>query len=209
MEDSAENLPHEDDLSLDIVRRIQAGDDSGWEDLYLTYRDSLLFSIRCRLGARLRAHVASEDILHSVVKDALGELQRFEHRGPGALRHYLHACVLNKIRNKAAYHDALKRGGAVPLSDSLAARIPSARAGALVYRDAERYERLEAGLARLPEPMREVVLLRLVEGLSNAEAAVVLGKSVEATSKSFHRALARLGSLVGEAPRDGAREAER
>ena len=205
MEDSPENPSTASDLSLDIVHRIQAGDDSAWEDLYLRYRDSLLFSIRCRLGTRLRSRLASEDILHSVVKDALGELQRFEPRGPGALRHYLHVCVLNKIRNRADHFGAQKRSGDVPLSDSIAARVPSSDEHELGYVNRGRYERLERGLAALPEPMREIVLLRLVEGLSNAEASQVLEKSPEAASKAFNRALARLGSLVEDpAPREEA-----
>ena len=85
------------DLSLELVRRIQAGDREAWDGLYLRYHDALLFAIRCRLGSRLRARLQSEDVLHSVIKDAMKDLARFEPRGAGALGHYLHVCVLNKI----------------------------------------------------------------------------------------------------------------
>ncbi len=187
------------DLSLELVRRIHGGDREAWDELYLRYHDVLLLAIRARLGSRLRARLESEDILHSVVKDALRDLERFEPRGPGALGHYLHVCVLNKIRSKAEFHGAERRSGEETLSDSLLARLPGSAANEPRYLDGERFERLERALARLPENLREVVLLRTVEGLSNQEAAAVLGKTPEAASKLFNRALARLGSLVGPA----------
>jgi hypothetical protein len=94
--------------SIELLRRIQAGDRKAWEDLYLGYRGRLLLSIRCRLGKELRSKVQSEDILQSVFKDALAELDAVEHRGRGALDSYLHVCVLNKIRNKADFFGAKK-----------------------------------------------------------------------------------------------------
>jgi len=187
------------DLSLELVRRIQAGEPEAWERLYRRYHDVLLFSIRSRLGRGLRAWLQSEDILQSVVKDALGDLERFEPRGPGSLEHFLHVCVLNKIRTKAAFYGARRRAGEERVPTSELDELPRA-AGEPRYLDGARYERLERGVAQLPDPMREVVLLRSVEGLGNEEAAVLLGKSPAATSKLYNRALARLGTLLGSVP---------
>lgn len=183
------------DLSLELVRQIQAGDRQAWERLYLRYHDALLFAIRSRLGSNLRAWLQSEDILQSVVKDALRDLERFEPRGPGSLQHYLHVCVLNKIRSKAAHFGAEKRAGERRVPSSVLDALPEA-SGAPRYHDGARYERLELGLAQLDEPMREVVLLRSVEGLSNEEAAGILKKTPAATSKLYNRALARLGTWM-------------
>lgn len=194
MSDPKPNL----DASLELVRRIQSGDDGAWDELYLRYRDQLLLSIRCRLGPNLRSHLESEDILHSVFRDALADLQRFELRNPRALNHYLHTCVLNKIRNKADYFGAAKRQGEVPLTDSLLTQLPDPDATPQ-YHDSVRYAALERALARLPEEMREVVLLRRVEELSNQEAAEILGKTPEATSKLYNRAVARLATLTQQA----------
>jgi len=186
------------EISTELVRRIQEGDDSAWPELYRRYRDPLLLSIRCRLGPKLRSHLQSEDILHSVVKDALVDLRKFEPRGANSLDHYLHVCVLNKIRVKAEYYSAKKRSGEVPLRETLHGELPDSGAGEPRYLDAERYERLERALERLPEPMREVVLLRRIENLSNLEVAEVLGKNPDATSKTYNRAIARLGMLMRE-----------
>ena len=181
-----------DESSVELVARIQAGDLPSMETLYLRYRDRLILSIRCRLGPHLRARMESEDILQSVFKDVIAGIDRFEYRGQSSLNRYLHACVLNKIRRKAEYHAAGKRTGEVPLSDSILDRVPDATGAEPGYLDAERFERLERGLGRLPEEMREAVVLRRVEELSNHETARVMGKTPEATSKLYNRALARL-----------------
>jgi RNA polymerase sigma-70 factor (ECF subfamily) len=189
--------PSAAERSIDLVRRIQQGDARAWDDLYLRYRDRLLLSIRCRLGAQLRARLESEDILHSVFKDALSDIHRFHPVHPQALNRYLHACVLNKIRSKADYHAAIKRSGEVVLSDSILEQIPNPAGASPSYVDTDRFERLERALERLPEEMREILMLRRVEELSNREAAEVMGKSPEAASKLYNRALARLAMWMG------------
>ena len=182
------------ELSQELVRRIQAGDRGAWERLYRRYHDPLLLAIRARLGAGLRACLESEDVLHSVVKDAFDDLARFEHRGAGSLGHYLHVCVLNKIRAKAAHYGAAKRAGERRTPTSVLDGFPGR--GEPGYHDAERFGRLERAMAALPEELREVLVLRAIERLPNAEVAAILGKSPAATSKLYNRALARLGSLA-------------
>ncbi len=192
-------LPPPED-SIDLVQRIQAGDDAAWERLYLRFRDRLLLSIRCRLGASLRAKLESEDILHSMFRDALSDLQRFVPQGPSSVNHYLHTCVLNKIRSKAEHFGALKRRGEVALTDSMLAALPNAADSEPRYSDFDTFDRLERALARLPDETREVILLRLVEDVPNQDVAVSLGKSPEAASKLYQRGLARLAVLMTGTP---------
>lgn len=188
-------LPPPED-SVDLVRRIQTGDGEAWERLYLRFRDRLLLSIRCRLGSHLRARLESEDILHSMFRDALSDLHRFTPQGPASVNRYLHACVLNKIRSKAEHYGALKRRGEVPLTDSMLAALPNAADSEPRYSDFQTYDRLERALARLPDETREVILLRLVEDVPNQDVATAIGRSPEATSKLYQRGLARLAVLI-------------
>jgi RNA polymerase sigma-70 factor (ECF subfamily) len=53
-------------------------------------------------------------------------------------------------------------------------------------------------IAALPEADREVILLRNYEGLSNADAAAVLGLDVSAASKRYARALLKLRQLLND-----------
>jgi RNA polymerase sigma-70 factor (ECF subfamily) len=199
---AAAALPPEPDAgaSVALVRRIQQGDRAAFADLYARYRDRLLFAIRCRLGARLRARMQSEDVLQSVMREAVADLGRFEPRGDHALARYLHTCAFNKIRGQARRWAAERRRGEGELTEGALAGIPDP-ADPLAYREPARWERLERALNALPQAMREVILLRQLEGMSNAAAAAALGKSEDAASKLFTRAMARLVSLVREESR--------
>lgn len=180
--------------SLALVERLKAGDERAWEQLYLLHHDALLFSIRSRLGPALREHLQSEEIFHSVVADALSDIQRFEPRGPQALRRWLSTCVVNKLRSKARQFGAARRAGARALTDSLAEGLAAKPEDAPRYVDAPRWEALERALGDLEDEPREIVLMRAFDGLSNAEVAERFGRTAAATSKIYNRALARLGA---------------
>lgn len=182
-------------ISNELVRRVKEGDDHAWEDLYLRYRDRLLFSIRCRLGAELRRRIDSEDILQSVVREALTDIDRFTPQSPNAFEHYLFVCVHNKIRAKWAYFAAERRDLRKSVEIDAAEEIVVGPRGAPRYANPT-FERLEDALRSLPDEMREVVLLRKTEGLSNEETAAIIKKSPEATSKILNRAVAKLGVML-------------
>lgn len=190
--------PPPEPATLDLVRRMQAGEERAWAELYGAYRDELLFFVRTRMGPALRAAVASEDVLQSVALEAFRELPRFEPRGEGSLRRFLHVLVLHKLRDLADRAGAQKRAGGVALTDDLAARLPAPVDAAPAYADPA-YERMERAIARLPDDMREVLVLRRIEGRASREVAELLGKSDEAVRKLHSRALARLSIELGDA----------
>jgi RNA polymerase sigma factor (sigma-70 family) len=87
----------------------------------------------------------------------------------------------------------------VPLTDSVAGSLATPEPPG--YHDRERYEQLERALARLPDEMRRVVVLRKVDGLSSKEAAAQLGRSDAATRQLYARAIARLAEWFAEQER--------
>lgn len=185
-------------LTLDLVARIRGGDRGAWDDLYARYRDRLLFAVRCRLGAGLRQKLESEDILQSVMLEALGEMEGFAPEGPDSLRHFLHVLITRKIRDRADTFGAAKRAGDRPL-DTAAER--AAAATPPTYSDAPRFEALERALARLPDDLREIVTLRKIDGLPSAEVARRLGLTDAAVRKAVSRGMARLTRLALEEER--------
>lgn len=187
--------------SVEVARRAAAGDREAFAELYRRHHDGLLLTIRCRLSPGLRVRLTSEDVLQSVMADVLSDIARFEPRGSGSLARWLHTAALNKIRNRADHFAAGRRAGDVSLTDSLLVGLGGAPDAAPEYMAPERWEPLERALSALPEEMREAVVLRTLEGLSNEQAARELDKSPAATSKLYNRALARLGTrLAGLAP---------
>jgi RNA polymerase sigma-70 factor (ECF subfamily) len=178
--------------TLLILEKIRGGDSEGWSELYRRYHDPLLFWIRMNMGSRLRRFLQSEDIFQSVALEWLRELDRFEYRGTGSLQRFLRRLILNKIRDRAEFHRAEKRGEPEALDED---RVPAVLPPS--YQDPETFERLERALLKLPEAMRDVVLLHKVEGLSTKEVASRLGKSDEAVRKTYSRALAKLALEMG------------
>ena len=192
--------PPDDEATLQILGRIEAGDREAWEELYRRYHDRLLFVVRMRLGRRLRGHLQSEDVLQSVVLEAFQALRSFEYRGPGSLQRFLQKMVTNKIRDLADTYGAEKRAGAVQLDEELARLVPQRGSGdEPAYYETEVYERLERCLAALPDEMRDLVLLRKVDGLSSKEVSERTGKSDAAVRKAYSRALARLATSMASA----------
>lgn len=183
--------------TVELLGRIQEGDRNAWTDLYRIYHDELLFVVRMNLGNRLRTALESEDVLQSVALEAFKALPGFQHRGKGSLRYFLHRLVLNKIRDRADTFKAKKRAGSVPLTDSLLGALPH-NEGEPEYMDGDRFERLENCLNRMPEEMRQVLLLRKVEDHPSREVARLMGRSDAAVRKLYSRALARLTLLMNE-----------
>lgn len=188
--------PPDDHATLELVGRMQAGDDDAWREIYGRYRDELLLSIRVRMGANLRAALQSEDVLQSVVLEAFQAMPRFVDRGPGSLRGYLERLLQQKLRGRARRIATQKRRGEQALTETIAAA--AATPATVAYTD-PRYERLERALALLPPDMREVLVLRRIEGLSIDAVAARMARSSAATLKLHARAMARLTLLMQDA----------
>ena len=57
-------------------------------------------------------------------------------------------------------------------------------------------EQVQAALGQLTPDQRQVIILKFLEGLSNAETAAILNKPVGAVKSLQHRALAALQRLL-------------
>ena len=62
--------------------------------------------------------------------------------------------------------------------------------------DGEAAERMNKLLATLPEKQREILILRVVVGMSAEETAEAVGSTAGAVRVAQHRALARLKSEI-------------
>jgi|SRR5579872_1186614 len=105
-------------------------------------------------------------------------------------RPWLHRIALNVFRNR------LRRPAPLELLEGSAAAPPGREPEAVAVRNAER-EQLRRHLLALPRPYREAVVLRHVQGLPYAEAALVLGVPVGTVKSNCHRGLRRLQERIG------------
>jgi RNA polymerase sigma-70 factor (ECF subfamily) len=202
------NTPDAD--SPDIVallERAGAGDAAAVDALLARHREGVRRFIDLRLDPALRGRLDASDVLQEAQLEVARRLPDYLRRRPMPFRAWVcrtaHQSLLRLRRHHAdAACRAVGREGRLPEQSSalLARRLqghgptPSQE----VLR-AERLERLQATLAGLPEADREVILLRTFEGLSNQEAAQVLGLEPDAASKRYARALVRLQKALAEA----------
>jgi RNA polymerase sigma-70 factor (ECF subfamily) len=182
--------PDADALVAAATEQARAGDDDALRLLYLLYADNVFGYVL----AILRDEHDAEDVTSEVFA-----------RLPRALHHYkvsatpFAAWLLRVARNAALDH--LRAQRSVPLAEVHASGETAA------HLTRERLQGLTAAFAALPEDQRQVMLLRLVAGLTPAEVAEQLGRSVDAIHALQHRARRRLRAdltQAGWAPRAAA-----
>src|SRR3954470_21036289 len=182
--------PDADALVAAATERARNGDDDALRLIYLLYADNVFGYV----VAIVHDDHDAEDITSEVFA-----------RLPRALTHYkvsatpFAAWLLRVARNAALDH--LRAQRSVPLAEVHAT-------GATAEHQArERLQGLTAAFAALPADQRQVMLLRLIAGLTPAEVAEQLGRSVDAIHALQHRARRRLRrelTQAGWAPRAAA-----
>lgn len=180
--------------------------------LLTDHLDLLRAYVRGRLGAKLRTKESSLDLVQSVCREALRDLDAFEDRGEGSFRRWLLTRAENKLKDKGRFWARERRDPGREVS--LAAEAKDADPGTVEVGDQlagaptpldvaaarEELRGLEAAFAGLPDDYREVIVMTKLEGLSHAEAGARLGRTPAATRSLLCRALARLATgLEGDA----------
>ena len=164
-------------LVPDAAARAREGDDDALRLLYLLYADNVYGYVL----AIVRDEHDAEDITSEVFSRLPRALTRYK---SGATP--FAAWLLRVARNAALDH--LRAQRSVPRAEVHAAtEAADTPAG-------ERLADLRAALAALPADQRQVLLLRLVAGMTPGEVAAQLGRSVDAVHALQHRARRRLRS---------------
>ena len=171
-------------VEADLIERARDGDVAAFESLVRAHQDVAFRTAWVVSGGADDAEDAAQE---GFVK-AFAALRRFRAGSP--FRPWLLTIVANEARN---------RRRAASRREALALRIPEDRraGGAAPSPEAavlanERHEVLMAGLARLAEADREVITLRYLLELSEAEAAAALDVPAGTVKSRLSRALERL-----------------
>jgi RNA polymerase sigma-70 factor, ECF subfamily len=157
------------------AERARDGDDDALRLLYLLYADNVFGYVL----AIVRDEHDAEDITSELFSRLPRALTRYQ---SGATP--FAAWLLRVARNAALDH--LRAQRSIPLAEVHVARE------AAEPRARERLADLLAALAALPADQRQVMLMRLVAGMTPGEVAEELGRSVDAVHALQHRARRRL-----------------
>ncbi len=178
-----------------ILRRARDGEAAALSHLYARFHGTLERAASHGLGARLHRQFDTADIVQSVFADLLRDLPRIEDRGEAAFRGWLQTAVLNKVRMKARRQTlrcGLRRETrlSTDAGSELAARAPGPDTLAAERDEVAHLSRL---LGSLPPEQREVICLRVDEGLSWSDVARALDlPTADAARVRYVRALCSL-----------------
>ncbi len=174
--------PDADALVAAATTRARDGDEDALRLLYLLYADNVF--------GYVLAIVKDEHDAEDITSEVFARLSR-------ALTHYqvsatpFAAWLLRVARNAALDH--LRAQRSVPRA------VVRARTEDFEMQAGERLAGLRSALESLPSDQRQVMLLRLVAGLTPSEVAERLDRSVDAVHALQHRARRRLQSELTQA----------
>lgn len=159
---------------------------------------SLLVVIEARLSGALKRRLAPEDIWQDALLHVWRDRHQCQWRGIRSFRAWVLTIIENRIREAAAREQAEKRGGGNhPLPFSAVADPSDTTAGfagpagsttpsrVAIYQ--EQAAVMKAALASLPEDVREIVRLRLLEQLTIDAIADRLGLGESAVRHRFRK----------------------
>lgn len=167
-----------------------AGRDSAFAEIMHRHREPIYRLIRGYVGDPEEAM----DLVQECFTSGFKSLDRYDQERP--LRAWLSTIAINKCRDWARRR-AVRRFFSASASDAAAAaRVQDAEPQAdTVAADREELERLWQAVADLPRNLKEPLILRTIEGLSQSETAAVLRISEKAVETRVYRARAKLAAL--------------
>jgi RNA polymerase sigma-70 factor, ECF subfamily len=195
-----------------LLKRAVSGDDASVGALLLRHEARLRRMVAFRLDSRLRGRVDASDVMQEVHLEASRHLAQYlEDPGMplflwlrGIASHKLleaHRRHLGTPMRDARREIAMYRGLPGATSAAIAAQLlgHATRPSEAAMR-AENHLRLQEALNDLEPLDREILALRHIEQLTNAEAAGVLGIKEAAAGKRYLRALERLRETLRQMP---------
>ena len=191
------------ELEVDaLVEKAVLGDNEALADLFSHYKSQLRRMIAFRMDQNLKGRVDPSDVLQEAFLDLVERLPAFKDKGMSFfvwLRLVTHERLLRVHRQhlNTQKRDARREVGfqkgidvtSISLAAHLLGEFSSVEGKAI---RAEKSARLHTILDKMQPDDREIIALRIFEGLSNMEIAEVLGLTKQTTSKRFLSAITKL-----------------
>jgi len=167
----------------DLVEMAKAGDNDAFGELYERYLDKIYSYIYYRTGN----HHDTEDLTARVFFRAMAHIESYTERGV-PFQAWLYRIAHNLVAN---WHRDRGRRKVIPLDEFIAASLKS-DAPDQQAEDQEERDALRAAMRRLPEERQQLLLLKFVDHLSNAEIGVIMDRTEGAIKSLYHRTLITL-----------------
>ena len=168
------------DQHVDLVIRLQQGDDKAFEQLYELHRKQVwLYCLKIVSDRELASDVFQETFIRIYQKSG-------SFRGTGSITGWIFRIARN------ACYDALRRQKSHPsVSD-----VDDMASPANSYDNIEDREQLGQALDQLTREQKEIILLREIQGFSYKDIAQLTGASLASVKVRLFRARERLRSVL-------------
>jgi RNA polymerase sigma-70 factor (ECF subfamily) len=171
----------------------RAGDPDAVEQLLVRLRPGVVRYCRARLGREDGSYGSADDVAQEVCMAVVKALPKHSDRGvPFAA--FVYGIAAHKVADaqRAGYRNRSEATDRVPDSAD-----PSGGPEDVLLAQ-ERARDARALLDRLPPAHRELLVLRVISGLTAEQTGAALGMTAGAVRVAQHRALARLRALAAE-----------
>ena len=194
------NAPDDSCPSVVLAQSASRGDREALTKLLEQYLPELRAFVRLRTGPKLLAQETPEDLVQSVCREVLGNLDGFDYRSEQAFKSWLFLSALHKVQDKARYYGAKKRDVGQLWGEcedpQLLSGYVSLVSPSRVAIAREDVQLLESVFDQLSDEHREVITLHRLVGLDHDAIGQRMGRTAAASRVLLHRALARLGRLM-------------
>ena len=190
-------MPIADCTDGDLAALALAGRQSAYGELMRRYREPVFRLVRSHVGDPDEAL----DVVQETFVAAFASIGRYD--GSRPFRHWINRIALNKCRDWGRRR-AVRRlfRFALPL-DAASEIVEGAVSGEALIDDARTLARVTSAIAALPANLKEPLILTAVDGLSQAEAATILGISEKAIEVRIYRARKALAGHAGNRALNG------
>ncbi len=182
-----------------VVAEAVTGDRDALREVLETIRPLVVRYCRARVGSAERSGLSADDVAQEVCLAAITALPRYRDQGRPFLA-FVYGIAAHKV---ADAHRAAGRNKSDPM-DVVPERLSGEAGPEQMAIDSESSARMATLLQILPEKQREILILRVVVGMSAEETAEAVGSTAGAVRVAQHRALARLKSEIVATGRDHA-----
>ncbi|AUH69617.1 MULTISPECIES: sigma-70 family RNA polymerase sigma factor [Gordonia] len=173
------------------VRAAADGDRAALTSVLDSVREPVLRYCRGRIGAGERHLFSADDVAQEVLMAVMTALPRYEDQGRPFMA-FVYGIASHKVADAMRSAARVKSDPVEDVPDSL--DFSNGPEQAALESDASR--QMRDLLGTLPEKQREILVLRLVVGLSAEETADMVGSSPGAVRVAQHRALTKLKKLM-------------
>ena len=182
-------MPELEYNEADVLERASRGDRDAFGELYARYIDRIFNYVYYRTG---NTHDA-EDLTARVFQRAMNHIHNYTDRGvpfSAWLYRIAHNLVANWHRDRSSKQE-------IPINDLPVLPAKGDKPETLLVRTEEQGALLRH-IRKLPPERQQLLILKFVENLSNAEIGQVMGRSEGAIKSLYHRTLLALRDQIGD-----------